>query len=336
MLTMRTTRTHDCHIPARPARRTPGTFAVACAACAALLLALAACRTAPPAAVGPPTLVATTTMLEDLARQIAEPDYRVVGILRPGVDPHLYQPAPSDARAVASSTVVLRNGLHLEGWLDDLIANAGGERAIIEAGAAVAPLTDPLGAIDPHVWFDGRRWAAVARHVGEALASLPDADAGEGPDELRARAAAVASRIEGVDGWARACLETVPATSRVLVTSHDAFRYFGEAYGFEVVGIQGVSTQQEASHRDVARVIGIVRERSLPAIFVETSVNRALAEQVGAQTGARLAGPLYSDAVGEPGSGAETWEGMMVANVQMIAAALGGSCPPPPAAPVAP
>lgn len=266
-------------------------------------------------------------MLADLARSIAPSPFTVVSLLNPGADPHLYQPAPSDARTLASAAIIVRNGLHLEGWIDDLLGNA--EAALlVTASAPITPITDPAsGGVDPHIWFDAELWAQVALHVASELATHPDS--AEVAPEIVRRGRDFAARARVLDAWARACIATVPEAHRVLVTSHDAFAYYGRAYGLEVVAVQGVSTEQEASHRDVAAVIEVVNGRRVPAVFVETSVNRALVEQVAAQTGAVVRGPLYSDSTGEPGSGAETWAGMFAANTIAIATALGGQCTAP-------
>lgn len=290
-----------------------------------------ACR--PPGATdgatpdGEVLVVASTTMIEDLVRELAPDGVRVEGIMAPGGDPHLYQPTPGDARLVAQSDLVVRNGLHLEGWIDDLLENAGGERPIVTVsdGVEAIHMESFAGGVDPHIWFDVELWRRAAATTADALADLV-ADDPTAVAQVRERAAAYDARLAALDGWVRSTLATIPPTRRVLVTSHDAFNYFGRAYDLEVRGIQGISTEQEASQRDVADVIDMVRERGLPAVFVETSVNPGLVRQVARETGAAVLGPLYSDSLGASDGPAGTWVGMVVENVRLVTEGLGGTC----------
>jgi ABC-type Zn uptake system ZnuABC Zn-binding protein ZnuA len=294
------------------------------------LTALGACDRAP-AADGDdrPVVVASTTMLADLTEQIGGEDVRVEGIMSPGGDPHLYQPTPSDARLVADSDLVIKSGLYLEGWIDDLLDNAGGERPEVVAsdGVEVIRMEDFPGGVDPHFWFDLAAWEVAAKNVGEALVELVGPDTEEG-ERIAKRTREHIAEIERLDAWVHQQLETVPDRQRVLITSHDAFNYFGRAYDIDVIGIQGISTEQEASQRDVANVIERVRESNAPAVFVETSVNPALIKQVARETGAEVAGPLYSDSIGAADGPAATFTGTIVENVRMITEALGGEPSP--------
>ena len=278
---------------------------------------------------GQKTVVASTTMLTDLAQQLAGDDAKVVGIMSPGGDPHLYQPTPRDAKAIASSDLVIRSGLKLEGWIDDLLENAGGERPIVTASEGVDAIKSEAqyGGIDPHFWFELQSWKVATENVSKALIDLVGPETPEA-ERIRKRTKAYLERIERLDAWVKAQLETVPRNQRVLITSHDAFGYFGRAYDIDVVAIQGISTEQEASQRDVARIVELVRERQAPAVFVETSVNPALIEQVARETGADVAGPLYSDSIGKKGGPAETFVGTVAENVRMMTESLGGDYKP--------
>lgn len=302
---------------------------VATACCLVLAAALGACKpSADPADDARIRVVATTTMLGDTVAAIAGDDFETVTIMRPGADPHLYRPTPADASVVARSRLVFTNGLHLEGWAPDLVANAGGQRPLV----AVAEQLDVIrmegfaGGVDPHVWFDVTLWSEVSDRVASALAELSD-DAGV-RERVAARHAAYRARLEALDRWVRATLATIPPTSRVLVTSHDAFNYFGRAYELQVVGIQGISTESEASQRDVANTIELVRSTGAPAVFAETSVNPTLIERVASETGVVVAGPLYSDSLGPADGPAGTYVDMVVENVRMITEALGGRFEP--------
>lgn len=274
-------------------------------------------------------VVATTTMLADLTEQIGGDAVRVEGIMKPGGDPHLYQPTPADARLVAQSDLVVKSGLKLEGWIDDLLENAGGERPTVVASDGIEPIRMEgfKGGVDPHFWFELDAWKVAATNVGKELAELVGKDTDEGK-AVHQRLEAHLAQLDRLDTWVRSQLDTIPKGQRVLITSHDAFNYFGRAYDIDVVGLQGISTDQEASQRDVANIIEMVKERKAPAVFVETSVNPALIKQVARETGVEVAGPLYSDSIGAQDGPAGTFVGTVSENVRMITEALGGNYEP--------
>ena len=269
-------------------------------------------------------VVVTTTMLEDTVQQLGGEHFQVHSLVSVGGDPHVYQPQPEDARTVAESDAVIKNGLMLEGWMESLIRNAGGERPVIVGGEAIdeEKLISVEGATDPHVWFDVGMWRQVTDTVAEGMKEV--ADDSEVVEEIEQRHAAYDEMLAGLDQWVQDRMESVPDDHRVLITSHDALNYFGQAYGIDVEAVQGLSTEQEASQRDVANIVDLVEETNAPAVFTETSVNPGLIEQVARETGAEREGPLFSDSVGPAGSGADTYVGMVQANVEMITEALGG------------
>lgn len=287
-----------------------------------LVLAIASCNRSNETA----GVVATTTMLGDLVSQLAGDDIDVHTLIVPGADPHIYRPTPADASAVAGSRMVVMNGLHLEGWAAPLIENAGGERVTFIAGNGVnAHETEEfVGGVDPHFWFDILEWRDACRRLEAALAD----EWPEHAEAVGARADAYVARLEALDSWTRASIASIPEPQRVLVTSHDAFNYFGRAYEIDVVGVQGISTESEPSQHDVAVVIDTIRNSGALAVFAETSVNPTLIQRVATETGVPVAGALYSDSVGAAGSGAETYEGMVTANVQSIVERLGGEFAP--------
>lgn len=265
-------------------------------------------------------VVTTTTMLADMVQELAGPDVKVRSLVPVGADPHLYQPTPADVRDVSRASLVVTNGLGLEGWIDDLVRNAGGKKArVFVATSGIEPLKIDSD-IDPHFWFDVSLWSTSTNGVEKQLVELQIAP----KDEVETRAASYRSRLKALDTWVKEQVAQLETSKRVLVTSHDAFHYFGRAYEFEVVGIQGVSTEQEASQRDVMNVIKLIRAREIPAVFAETSVNSGLVDQVSRETGVKVSGPLYSDSLGVKDSGAENYEGMVTTNVTMIVNALGG------------
>ena len=272
-------------------------------------------------------VVTTTTMLADLVSVLGGEHVEVYSLVGIGADPHVYQPRPSDARRIASSDAVVINGLMLEGWIEDLVHNAGGERPVIVGGEAIDEenLLRVEGAIDPHVWFDVEKWRAVSAHVAEELQALMEDRGDEGALEyIAAQQEAYDEELERLHAWVEAMVASIPESQRVLVTSHDAFNYFGEAYNIEVTAIQGLSTEQEASQRDVANIVDVVRDRGASAVFTETSVNPRLIEQVAREAGVEVDGPLYSDSVGPRDSGAHSYVGMVESNVRMIVEGLSG------------
>jgi len=288
--------------------------------------ALAAC---PAATAGEaPRVVATTTVVADLVRQVVGDRMVVDSLMEPGIDPHSYKPTPRDADRLARADLVFASGLHLEGKLADLLQRLGRRKRVV-AVAETLPRERLLevapGLYDPHVWFDARLWSGCAPAVAEAVAAA-DAAAAE---DCRKRAGDYAARLVALDDELRARIATLPAERRVLVTAHDAFRYFGRAYGVEVVGVQGTSTESEAGLADVNRLVDLIVSRKLPAVFVETSVSDRNVEALREGARARgqpvaLGGRLYSDSLGGPGSGGETLESVLRANVETIVTGLAG------------
>jgi len=284
-----------------------------------------------PAVDGRIRVVATTTVVADLVRQVGGDRVEVECLMAAGIDPHSYKPTPRDADLLAGADLVVASGLQLEGKLADLLERLGRRRPVTLVGDSL-PKDDLIavggGQFDPHVWFDAALWSRGAPAVAEALAA---ADPGHAASH-RDRAAAYAARLLEVDARVRRRVAAIPPARRVLVTAHDAFRYFGRAYGIEVVGVQGTSTESEAGLHDVNRLVELIVTRDIPAVFVETSVAdrnvAALVEGAAARGHAvALGGRLYSDSLGGPGSGAETLEAALEANVAAIVAALGAPAP---------
>lgn len=271
-------------------------------------------------------VVTTTTMLRDLVEQLGGKRVRAQSLVGVGADPHVFQPKPSSARAVAESDLVVTSGLGLEGWIDDLIRNAGGSRPVQVASAGVDPIRMEgfKAGVDPHFWFDPDLWAVAATNVAAALDSRFSND--------QSAQMSVANNLErylktlaSLRIWAGERLRTIPEGQRVMITSHDAFNYLGRAFELEVVGIQGLSTESEASQRDVATVVDLVRGRKVPAVFVESSVNPALIKKVADETGTKVLGPLFSDSLGDSDGVAGTYVGMFTANVKTVTEGLQGS-----------
>jgi manganese/zinc/iron transport system substrate-binding protein len=317
------------------------TRATALALCFLPLL-LTACQTNDPdapVAEREVRVVATTSMLADLAREIGGDRVDVEGLMGPGVDPHLYRPKESDVTRLIGADVVLYNGFDLEGQLGSALEDVEGRGIPAEPVASSVRSSSLLsppefeGSFDPHVWMDVSLWRDVAEEVADVLASIDTTHAEVYYENL----AAYDAQLQELDRFVRDRVEAVPEERRVLITAHDAFNYFGQAYGFEVRGLQGLSTATEAGTADVSDLARFVAERQIPALFVETSVSprsiQAVQEAVRAQGfDVVIGGNLYSDALGDPGTPEGTYEGMIRHNVNTIVEALA----PAPAAPTGP
>jgi len=280
------------------------------------------------AGAGRPRVVATTTVVADLVRQVGGDRVTVDCLMAAGIDPHSYKPTPRDADRLAGADLVVASGLHLEGKLAALLERLARTRPVVAVGDSLPAdrlLAAGGGQHDPHVWFDARLWSMGVPAVAEALVRIDPAAA----DDYRRRARDYAARLEALDERIGGQLASIPAGRRVLVTAHDAFRYFGRAYGIEVVGVQGTSTESEAGLGDINRLVDLVVDRGIPAIFVETSVSDRNVEALREGARARghevaLGGRLHSDSLGGPGSGAETLEEALTANVATIVRGLKG------------
>ncbi|HEX5720351.1 MAG TPA: zinc ABC transporter substrate-binding protein [Thermoanaerobaculia bacterium] len=270
----------------------------------------------------------TTGIIGDVAQRIAGPHAKVEALMGPGVDPHLYKASESDVRRISEADLVLYNGLHLEGKMGDILTKMARTRPVVAVTEEVPQdlLREPpefLGQYDPHVWFDVSMWAQTLGPIVRELSAL---DA-EHAAEFQANAAALEKELTELDAWVKEQILTVPEPQRILVTAHDAFGYFGRRYGMEVVGIQGISTLSEAGLKDVDRVVSLVVDKKVPAIFVEASVPRRSIEAVQAAVRSRghevaIGGQLYSDSLGAANSPAGTYPGMVRANVTTIVNAL--------------
>lgn len=308
----------------------------------AAVLALAGCRESagdtgrgdrPDSGSDRITVVATTGMLADLARAITGDHAEVRALMGEGVDPHLYKPSPGDIRLLSSADVVLYNGLHLEGKMGEVLESLGRKKTVVAAAEGIDParlLAPPEfeGQKDPHIWFDVSLWMEAAEVVRDALAK---ADPPRGPVygvNAEKHIAALAALHEEV----KAEIGRIPSDRRVLITAHDAFGYFGRAYGIEVLAIQGISTDSEAGLKDINHLVDVIVQRRVPAVFVESSVPRRTIEALieGARARGqqvRIGGELFSDAMGPAGTPEGTYIGMIRHNVRVIVEGLAGAPP---------
>jgi manganese/zinc/iron transport system substrate-binding protein len=264
-------------------------------------------------------------MIADAARIVGGDRASVTALMGPGVDPHLYQPTARDNAVLKAAQLVFYNGLHLEGRMVEVFESLALKKPVI-AVARDIPVDKLLawqvsaGMHDPHIWFDVQLWRQVVQTVATAYAEVDPPHA----DEYRQRAADYTAELDRLDEYCRSRAGELPEAQRVLITSHDAFHYFGKAYGFEVVGIQGISTESEAGLKAITDAVDLIRKREIRAIFPETSVPRAAIERVARDSGAALGKELYSDALGAADGPAGTYVGMIRTNIDQIVDGLKG------------
>ncbi|MCO5222079.1 MAG: zinc ABC transporter substrate-binding protein [Thermomicrobiales bacterium] len=273
-------------------------------------------------------VIATTGMVGDIVKEVGGDRLNVTTLMGPGVDPHLYKASEGDVQRIGEADIVFYSGLHLEAKLTDVFEKMG-DRIV------TVPVTDLIprselhvvgsgeSTYDPHVWFDVSMWSDATESVRRTLVEFDPAHA----DAYNARAAAYQEKLTALDAYVRAQASSIPEDQRVLITAHDAFGYFAAAYGFEVRGLQGVSTATEAGAGDVQELASFIVENRIPAIFVESSVSprtvRALQEAVRAQGfDVQIGGSLFSDAMGDPGTAEGTYLGMVRHNIDTITHAL--------------
>jgi len=262
-------------------------------------------------------------MIADAARIIGGDRADVRALMGPGVDPHLYQPTARDQGTLRAAQLIFYNGLHLEGKMAELFESLAKTKRVVAVSDNVPrkrllSWKSSAGMHDPHIWFDVRLWQDAVRAVERGFSDADPAHA----DEYKARASEYLEELERLDRYCREKAAGLPEEQRVLITSHDAFHYFGQAYGFEVVGIQGISTETEAGLKAITDAVDLIQRKKIGAIFPETSVPRAAIERVAKDSQARLGPELYSDALGGPETPAATYAGMIRTNIDNIVDAL--------------
>ncbi|HEX8272594.1 MAG TPA: zinc ABC transporter substrate-binding protein [Longimicrobiaceae bacterium] len=297
----------------------------------ATTLLLSGCTPPEPAeASGKLEVVTTVGMIKDVAENVGGRHVRVTGLMGPGVDPHLYKASEGDVRRLYRADVIFYGGLHLEARMAEVLEEMGERTRTVAVGEAIPKdsLRSPpefQGAYDPHVWFDVRLWMFTVPRIAETLAQADPAHAAE----YRANAERYLGELRALDEYVRAQAARVPAERRVLVTAHDAFNYFGRAYGFQVRGLQGISTASEAGTADVQELADFIAGRRIPAVFVESSIPRRNVEAVQEAVASRgwrvrIGGELFSDALGTAGTPEGTYIGMVRHNIDTIVGALLG------------
>lgn len=274
-------------------------------------------------------IVTTTGMITDTVKNVGGEKVDVVGLMGPGIDPHLYKATGKDIERLTSADIIFYNGLHLESKMADLFGGMSGDTKSFAVAESVSkdsllPLVDSISQYDPHLWFDVSLWMKVVENVRDSLIEYkPDIKA-----DISRNAKQYLDKLTQLHEYIKAQVERIPVEQRVLITAHDAFNYFGNAYGFEVRGLQGISTVAKASIADVQELAIFITERRIPAIFIETSVSVKNLEAVKAAVQSKgykvqIGGELFSDAMGSEGTPEGTYIGMVRHNIDTIVSALG-------------
>ncbi len=268
-------------------------------------------------------IVASFSILADLTRQVGGDGVSVEPLVEPGGDVHTYEPRPRDLRTLMAARLLIRNGLGLEGWMDRLTGAADFKGLVVVASDRVTPRTmkDEGGAIatDPHAWQDPANAVLYVRAIADGLAAADPANAAM----YRTSADRYAGRIAQTESWIEATLAPVPAGQRRIVTTHDAFGYYGARFGIEFLSAEGISTESEPSARAIAALIRQIEREKVRAVFIENMTSPRMAQMLARETGAKLGGTVYSDALSPPDGPAATYIDMLRHNTALFAAAMG-------------
>ena len=293
------------------------------------LFLLGACgKEEAPAAGGKVKVTATTGMIGDIAANIGGDHINLVSLMKPGVDPHLYKASQGDISKLEEADLIFYNGLNLEGKMEDIFEKMKENKPTVAVSktvdeTALLDSADYPGQYDPHIWFDIDHWIKAAEVVRDELIKLDEENAGD----YEKNAAAYIEKLKELDAYALDQIASIPEDQRVLVTAHDAFGYFGEKYGIEVRGLQGISTESEVGSKDVSELRDYLVDNKIKAVFVESSVPKKTVEAViegAARKGhtVKIGGELFSDAMGEEGTEEGTYIGMFRHNVDTVVNAL--------------
>jgi zinc/manganese transport system substrate-binding protein len=268
-------------------------------------------------------VVATFSILADLVKNVGGDRVDVAALVGPNGDAHVYQPTPGDAKTLADAKVVFANGLGFEGWMARLVKASGTKAPTVTASKGVKPRKASDHGhghddADPHAWQSVANVKLYVANIRDGLAGADPA----GKSAYEANATAYLAKLDALDAEVKAAVQGIPVDRRKIITTHDAFGYFGAAYGVAFVAPQGVSTESEVSAKDVAKIITQIRKQKIPAVFLENVTDKRLLERISAESGARVGGTLYSDALTDEKGAAPTYLDMMRHNVKQLAVAL--------------
>ena len=267
-----------------------------------------------------PLVVATASIFADMASQIGDTLIEVETIVPIGGDPHTYDPRPSDLILLNKASLILKNGLSFEKWMDKLIENSGTKASVVRITQGIASIQSDTydNSPDPHAWMDAENGLIYAENIYKTLLELLP----EQKDKLELSYLEYKEQIEKTEVYIKEQISSIPENQRILITSHDAFKYYGRKYGLQLESILGTSTDAEAQTKDVERIIQIIRASKVPAVFIETTVNPKMLKQIATDNGIAVGGSLFSDSIGDRDSEAPTYLDMLRYNTQTITTAL--------------
>ncbi|HPG04466.1 MAG TPA: zinc ABC transporter substrate-binding protein [Rhodoblastus sp.] len=269
-------------------------------------------------------VVATFTILADLVRQVGGEGVEVSSLVGPNGDVHAYAPSPADSRKLAAARLIVENGLNLEGWISRLAKASASKARIVVASAGVSPREEhgdhdhAHGGTDPHAWQNVANAKIYVANIRDGLIAANPS----GKADYAARARAYLEKLDALDAYVRAAVAKIPADRRRIVTTHDAFGYFGQAYAIELAAPAGVSTEAAVSARDVGKIIAQIKKDKFPAVFLENVSDPRLIDQIARETGAKIGGTLYSDSLSGPDGAAGTYIDMVRHNISELTKAL--------------
>jgi zinc/manganese transport system substrate-binding protein len=273
---------------------------------------------APAQAAARLNVVASFSILADFAREVGGDKVNVTALVGPDSDVHVYTPTPHDARDVGEARLLIVNGLGLEGWLPRLLQASGSKARIVTASQGIAPRKRGPDT-DPHAWQSVKNAMIYVGNIRDALVAADPADA----ETFKTNAARYLAELDALDREVHAAIDKIPPDRRRVISTHDAFGYFAEDYGIQFLAPLGVSTESEPSARDVAGIIAQIRRERIPAVFLENFNDDRLVSRIAAETGARIGGTLYSDALSGENGPAPTYIAMVRHNIRALTGALG-------------
>ncbi|MBK8983943.1 MAG: zinc ABC transporter substrate-binding protein [Ignavibacteria bacterium] len=264
--------------------------------------------------------VSSINIISDIVKNIGGDKVESYSICGVGVDPHSYHPKPSDPRLISKSNIVFINGFNLEHWIEEMISSAGSDKKKVTVSEGITPITDEkgFGDPDPHAWFDVKYVKIYAKNIAKSLSEADPKNADYYNENLKK----YLTELDNLDNWIKNEIVKIPEDQRILITSHDAFRYFGKAYGMEVKGLQGISTEAKVRTEDFKNIIDLIKSKKIKSVFVETSVNPKLLEQISEETGVVVGGTLFSDSIGNEGTPEGSYTGAVKFNVNTIVNSL--------------
>lgn len=269
-----------------------------------------------------PLVLATASIFADMAQEIGGDQIDVQSIVPIGGDPHIYEPVPSDAQRVFNADLILINGLTFEGWINKLVQNSGTQAEIVLITKGIEPIRSQTykNATDPHAWMDAKKGLQYIQNIYEALSELiPESDSLFKINYERYR-----SELLQLDEEIKSQISEISKENRVLITSHDAFRYYGQRYGLQLESVLGTSTDADVQTKDIIRITELLSNTSVPSVFIESTINPKLMQQIAKDNGVKIGGKLYADSLGDKDSPASTYLNMLRHNTQTIVKGLKG------------